>query len=316
MLSPTALSLCVFSTALFAVDQPGGANSPPPSAPPATTVVLQEMTVGTFKVRIPTAWTGPAGGVPGYAVPGPVAAFQGPDGVWRGHGYLETTSPVTAIEAERQGDGQRFTWRFADGHAYRATLTATASALLISEEADVGPRNAWVFDGYYHWQPTTGLVIDGAARTARCLFMPCYFDRPEASIRPSALAAGSDGGVGKPGGVAIVGPARDVAGIWVRAIQDWKGADTWGIQLWQRRQLPGDPASRHFLGPETKSDSTPNPRTAKLLGPSLYEGHVTIELSLGSGRRELAFAVTDAAPGADGRPAIAGPFLNAASRCR
>ena len=63
-----------------------------------------------------------------------------------------------------------------------------------------------------------------------------------------------------------------------------------GIQLWQRRQRPGDPASRHFLGPETKSDATPNPRTAGMLGTSLYEGHVTIELNLGRGSRKLGFA--------------------------
>jgi hypothetical protein len=61
--------------------------------------------------------------------------------------------------------------------------------------------------------------------------------------------------------------------------------------LWQHRQLPGDPGSRQFLGPETKSDSTPNPRTASLLGTSLYEGHVTLEFSLGNGKRTMGFTV-------------------------
>jgi hypothetical protein len=79
-----------------------------------------------------------------------------------------------------------------------------------------------------------------------------------------------------------------------------------GLQLWQRRQRPGDPASRHFLGPETKSDTTPNPRTAGMLGTSLYEGHVTIELSLGRGTRKLAFAVT---PKGSPKDRLPEPFL-------
>ena len=59
---------------------------------------------------------------------------------------------------------------------------------------------------------------------------------------------------------------------------------------------PGEPASRHFIAPETKSDSTPNPRTAGLMGTSLYEGHVTIELGLGRGTRQLVFVVAPKGP--------------------
>ena len=99
-----------------------------------------------------------------------------------------------------------------------------------------------------------------------------------------------------PGGAAVLSddPAsRDVVGFMAIDPLSWTDGASMGIQLWQRRQTPGDPGSRHFQAPETKSDSTPNPRTAPLLGPSLYEGHVTLELALGRGERRLAFIIAD-----------------------
>jgi hypothetical protein len=168
----------------------------------------------------------------------------------------------------------------------------------MDEESAVGPRSVFVFDCYYgEWLPSAAFAFDAGARNHAFLYLPCYYDKPEVTINPAA------GGDAPPRGLAVLSAEpgkRDIAGFWCRGVAGWRNADQMGIQLWQRRQLPGEPASRHFLGPETKSDSTPNPRTAVLLGQSLYEGHVTIELRLGTGTRKLGFAVVPRPPERDG----------------
>lgn len=270
----------------------GGANSPKPSPPPALSIGTGELSVGDFTVRVPVGdYTAPVGGAPAYTVPGPIVAFKGPDGVWRGHGYLETYPRLLKFSGAINGQVATLTYTFENNRTYKATLTARAGAVLLDETSDLGPRNVYVFDCYYQWLPAAGFALSLDGKRHAFIYMPCYYDRPEATVNPVAQT----GDAAAPGGVAVISPdesQRDVAGFWCRDVQSWQGGESMGLQLWQRRQLPGDPNSRHFLGPETKSDSTPNPRTAGLLGPSLYEGHVTIEMNLGKGTRRLGFAVT------------------------
>jgi len=273
----------------------GGVNSPPPSPPPQLVIPTGEVSAGSFAVRVPTgSYAAPEGGAPNYAVPGPIVAFKGADGVWRGHGYLETYPRLLRFEG-RLGQGSAdLAYTFENDKTYNVKLAARNGAILIDEESTLGPRNVYVFDCYYgHWLPAAGFALDRSADRHAFLYLPCYYDKPEVTIHPAA-----EGG-NPPGAVAVVSAEagkKDIAGFWCRDIRDWQNGDRMGIQLWQRRQLPGDPSSRHFLGPETKSDSTPNPRTAPLLGQSLYEGHVTIELSLGVGTRKLGFAATAKPP--------------------
>ncbi len=287
----------------------GGANSPPPSPRPELVIETAEIDCGTFSVKVPTGtYAAPPGGAADYAVPAPIVAFKGPDGLWRGHGYLETTHRLTRFEAVTGtagavGEGRtahRLRYEFEGGKSYTVELAAADGAVLLTETSDLGPRNRWVFDCHYDWQPAAGFAVDPHGRHHAFLYLPCYYDRPEVTVNPVAQsrpAPGEDVPPTKhpPGGVAVTcadPAATDVAGFWVRDLASWTGGQTMGFQLWQRRQTPGDPSSRHFLGPETKSDSTPNPRTAPMLGRSLYEGHVTIEFDLGVGTRKLGFAVT------------------------
>ena len=187
----------------------------------------------------------------------------------------------------------RLQYTFDQGKSYAVELTVKDGAVLMTETSNLGPRNLYVFDcAYGGWQPTAGFAVDVAGRRHAFLYLPCHYDKPEVTIRYSDMRAPGKG-LAPPGAVAVTSadPAKkDVAGFWCRDLDGWKNGDRMGIQLWQRRQLPGRPASRHFLGPETKSDSTPNPRTAPMLGKSLYEGHVAIELALGVGTRKLGFA--------------------------
>jgi hypothetical protein len=274
----------------------GGANSPDPSPPHKLIIETAEISAGTFAVKVPTGdYTAPAGGAPNYAVPGPIVAFKGPDGQWRGHGYLETYPRLVKFTGKVSGNAADLDYQFENGKSYQVKIAAKDGVVLLDETANLGPRNLFVLDCYYNWLPSSGFVTDPAGKNHAFLYLPCYYDKPEATINPAAKPAAADEkGADKPrpGAVAVVSPdpaKKDVAGFWCRDAASWKNGDTMGIQLWQHRQLPGDPASRHFLGPETKSDSTPNPRTAPLLGKSLYEGHVTIELSLGTGTRKLGF---------------------------
>ncbi len=279
----------------------GGANAPEPTPPPTLVGQTTELDCGTFRVRVPSGtYTAPAGGPPDYGVPGPIVAFRGPDGVWRGHGYLETWPTLESFEGTVEGTKATLAYRFAGGARYDVTLTAAKGALLLDETSTLGPRNVFVFDCYYNWQPSAGFVTNLGGTRHAFVTLPCHYDRPEGTLNPAARGRpGPDGAApareSLPGGLAVVHPApaaRDIAGLWCRTPDTWQNGEAMPVELWQRRQRPGRPGTRHVLGPETKSDSTPNPRTAEMVGPSLYEGHVTLELHLGAGTRRLGFAVT------------------------
>ncbi len=298
-----------------AVDGPamppvGGVNSPEPSEPRELAIDLREMDAGAFKVRIPHGEVTFEDGAEPHSVPGPVAAFKGPDETWRGLGYLETYPMLLSFEGTvREGDAlddgdepvlwrAELRYRFENDDRYDVTLTARDGVVLIEEESQLGPRNLFVFDFYYRWQPAAATVTDGDGRHHAFLYMPCYYDKPEVTIRPDRLADGAaeQGDADGAAGIAVIGPQaeqRDVAGFFMRRADEWDGAASMGAQLWQRRQLPGDPASRHFIAPESKSDSTPNPATAEMIGESLYEGHITFEMALGRGTRQMAFTVVE-----------------------
>ena len=292
----------------------GGANAPPPGPPPKLVISTGELAAGAFTVKVPTgAYAAPPAGAPNYAVPGPIAAVKGADGAWRGHGYLETYPRLLKFQGTLAKDSAELSYTFERGKSYTVKLEARNGALLMDETSDLGPRNLYVFDCYYgNWLPAAGFALDLGARHHAFLYLPCHYDKAEVTIRPAQLTR-SPAAATAPAGLAVLSaePAkRDVVGFLCRDLAGWRNADRMGLQLWQRRQLPGDPGSRHFLGPETKSDSTPNPRTAAMLGTSLYEGHVTIELSLGVGTRRLGFA---AAPKGKTRATLPEPFRKLAA---
>jgi hypothetical protein len=287
----------------------GGANSPQPSPPHQLVIECGELSAGDFAIKVPTGtYTAPVGGAPNYSVPGPIVAFKGADGVWRGHGYLETYPRLLKFTGTLDKTSATLDYRFEEDKSYQVKITVANGVILLDETSNLGPRNVYVLDCFYggdaksngqapHWLPSAGFVTDLAGSKASFVYLPCYYDKPEVTLNPAAQSKQAD--APKAGAVAVTSDdarKKDVAGFWCRDVQSWTNGDRMGIQLWQHRQLPGDPASRHFLGPETKSDSTPNPRTAPLLGKSLYEGHVTIELSLGQGTRKLGFAATDKGP--------------------
>lgn len=280
----------------------GGANAPTSAAPPTLVVGTAEMQAEGFTLRVPSGdYHAPAGGAPNYRVPGPIVSFKGPDGSWRGHGYLETYARLVSFKGEVSAGQAVLKYVFENDARYDVTLKVDGRTVRMDEESTLGPRNFFVFDAYYGWEPSSAFVIDPAGRNHAFLYLPCHYDKNEAMVTPSTNTAPA------LGAIAILHPdtaKRDVAAFFARSPSEWRNADRMAFALWQHRQLPGDPASRHFLGPETKSDSTPNPRTAPLLGRSLYEGHVTVEFSLGTGRRATGFMVyqkpveRDSIPGA------------------
>lgn len=311
---PAALLLVVAAVAAADPDPlapmpPGGANARAVSAPAPGVLTLGELAVGTAAVRVPTGtWTAPAAGVATYAVAAPVAAVRGADGAWFGHGYLESASALRAFTGTLRADGASLAYAFADGAAWTVELRVAGDVLLIDETSTLGAADRWVLDASVGWQPTSGAVADARAKTVRHVVLPCFYDKAEAIVKP-ALVAGTLPATDQPpqpAGLAVYRAGeRRVLAAWAREVAAWQGAANLGFALWQHRQLPGRPDSRHPLGPETKSDATPNPRTASLLGPSLYEGHVTLEFALGTGSRRLALALVEAGAG----EAFADPLL-------
>ncbi len=305
VLSSVALVAVMSALACVATPDPGpppihppvgGGNAPKPSPPPKLIIRTGVLEAGTFSVKVPTGmYEAPKGGAPNHAVPGPIVSFKGADGVWRGHGYLDTCPRLLKFQGMLTGNSAHMSYTFQGGKSYKVALRVGKGAVLLEEHSALGPRNLYVFDCYYGgWLPAAGFAVNLTGERHGFLYLPCHYDKAEVTINPAAPQP-KTGPSDRPGAVAVLSAdsgKRDTAGFFCRDVKKWVHGDRMGIQLWQRRQLPGEPASRHFLGPETKSDSTPNPRTAALLGKSLYEGHVTIELSLGAGSRKLGFAAT------------------------
>lgn len=266
----------------------GGANAPTSTPPPSLVIETTEMQAEGFSLRVPSGvYDAPLGGAPNYRVPGPISAFKGPDGVWRGHGYLETHARLKSFRGSVATGGATLTYLFEDDGRYEVRIKINRGVVLLDEECNLGPRNTFVFDTYYGWGPSSAFVADPEGSGTAFLYVPCHYDKLEACMTTSTNITPS------LGAIAVLNPddaMKDVVTFFLTVPKDWRNPAGMAVNLWQRRQLPGDPSSRHFLGPETKSDSTPNPRTAPLLGKSLYEGHVTIELSLGDGRRSIGFA--------------------------
>jgi len=266
---------------------PGGANAPEPTAPPAHVVETIDLRVpGTAAwVRIPTGEFEDLDGAANHTVPGPIVAFRGEDEVWRGHSYLETYPRVIGFTGSYDGaEGETWTaslnYAFESG-SYDVELRGREGRIEIDATSDLGPRNCWVFDCYHGWQTTAAVAFGDGGRAS--LYLPCHYDRVEARLDPR------DAGGAR--GIAVLGAGVPVAAaFWMRDPDSWEGGSAMSAALWQRRQLGGRPGSRHFQAPETKSDGTPNPATAEMIGESRYEGHVTLEFNLGRGTRKLGFA--------------------------
>jgi|GEM_PF-2074865 len=306
------------------LDSPtGGANSPKPGAPVKLILDRAQLSVGNFTIEVPTGnYTAPAGGATNYTVPGPIVRVKGPDGLWRGHSYLETYPRVIKFTGTADKTSATLTYEFEKDKKYEVKITVKNDAVQLDETSTLGPRNLWVFDCFYSedaakpWAPSAGFAVDATGTKHQFYYLPCFYDKPDVTVNPAHKApAKADEGDVEPApasppayGVAVTSSAldsKDLLGFWIVDYANWKNADAMGFQLWQRRQHPSDPASRHFLGPDTKSDSTPNPRTAALMGTSLYEGHVTIEFNLGVGSRKIAFAAPGKGPE---KPKLADPF--------
>lgn len=264
--------------------------------PAGLVIDLVELNCGGFSVRVPGGtYEAGAGGAANYTIPAPIAGFKGPDGVWRGHGYLETYARVVSFEGRHEAGRAELVYRFDDGGTYRVKLTVGEGVLWLDERSELGPRDVWVFDTLAGgWAPRSAFAFDVASGHRQALVLPGHYDKQEVVVNPVAARAAEDAAGGLVTGVVVLsGEAdqRDAAAFWCDAVETWEDGDRMGFALWQRRQRGGDASSRHFQAPETKTDSTPNPRTAGLLGPSLYEGRATLEFNLGKGSRRLGFAV-------------------------
>ncbi len=280
------------------------ANAPVPAPRPTLATAAIELVGQGFAIRVPGADWQAKPGQGEVLLPAPIIAVRStPQAPWLGCGYLDTASAATALKVEGRSDSVTLDYAFADGGHYRAVVTVRGALVLIDEIAQLGPRDAWVFDAFYDWQPGAGIALARGAATANFLTLPCHYDRVEAAI----LA--HQPGPQIPTGLAVLSAAedrREILAVWAREAATWRNPGQLGIELWQRRQRGNDVRSRHVLGPDVKSDGTPNPRTAGLIGTSLYEGHVTLEFLLGVGERHLALAVVNRPDQRDGIiPALA-----------
>jgi len=236
-------------------------------------------------------------------VPAPIMAVRGPDGVWRGRGYLDTWWRVlgyeTAVTAGPVFAEVRTTYRFESDSEVRRDKTYTIRVRLVDqmdyahveEQMSLGPRCTFVFDCSANFAPDRlGLTTAGANVVPRQLN---YFDdvlqaRMNVFTQYTQLFDFRDAL-----GVYQEESAKDFIGLFFCNPGEWTRAKVNTIEFWERRQLGDDVLTRGRLTTFGKTDALPNPNTEGLHGRSVYSGHFTWEFPLNDGRREWCLTVTD-----------------------
>ncbi len=264
-----------------------------PSTQPAFAMTLLDIPCGAGAIRVPDGSKTFPGGAAEFSIPGPIAQFKGPDGIWRGWGYLDTYPHVISVTASTKDVGDNhivsidYSFEGDAKYAVRMIVETKTGRVLIDEESTVGMRSWYVIDFTPDFAANTlGLTRRDGVSVYRHL--PCMLDRLQMRLGnepdPQVPAAGfsifnSDDA------------ATDLFSIWSRKSDQWKNAAAMGFAVWEHRQLPGDPESRVSLGENFKADGTPNPRVADFTGKSVYKGHVCVEADLGAGSRHWGFLI-------------------------
>lgn len=231
-------------------------------------------------------------------VPAPIAAVRGPDGRWRGKGYLDTYWRVTSYKSELLETGPlfadvRLTYHFEGKRTYQVTIRLSSKAdwACVSESMNLGPRNKFVFDCSVNFQPDKlGLLT---ARSDVLLRDLHYFD----DIRQARFAMFSQfsqlhdfrDGLG----VCESGSSRDFLGAFLYRPGQWTRPKVNFVEFWEHRQAGDDYLTRDRLTDFGKADAFASPEHEDMQGHSVYQGHFTWEFQLYDGRRQWGLSMTD-----------------------
>ena len=103
------------------------------------------LSTGKIAVRVPAGRISVVPPRTGKGVPGPILSLRGPDGVWRGAGWIEGQTPVAAIDAGPEGGEYVVTYAFAGGgrSEMRFRLPPDADHVRVTEEC-AGCTSTWV----------------------------------------------------------------------------------------------------------------------------------------------------------------------------
>jgi hypothetical protein len=231
-------------------------------------------------------------------VPAPIAAVRGPDGLWRGKGYLDTYWRVTGYKSEVLEAGPLFadvrtTYRFEGDRTYQVDIRLVSKAdwACVSENMNLGPRNKFIFDCSVNFQPDKlGLLTARSDVLARDLN---YVD----DIRQARFALFTQfnqlydfrDGLG----VYESGPSRDFLGAFLYRPGQWTRAKVNFAEFWEHRQAGDDYLTRDRLTDFGKADAFVSPETDGMQGHSVHQGHFTWEFQLYDGRRQWGLSMTD-----------------------
>lgn len=250
--------------------------------------------------------------------PAAIQSVKGPDGLWRGRGYLDTYWRVKSYEAKVLAAGPVFvevqvTYKFEQDKTYVATLRLISQMdwMLVSEEMNLGPRCKFVFDCSSNFAPDRLGMMSPGAMLSRDLN---YFD----DVLQARMVIWTQGAQlydfrDALGVYQQDGNARDFLGAFVYRPGEWTRAKVNFAEFWERRQIGDDFLTREELTREGKTDAMPSPLTAGLHGKSVYGGHFTWEFSLYDGRRQWGLTAIDkaAAMGEKGSPRMRTQFIRA-----
>lgn len=165
------------------------------AAPPATTLTVTRaketiiLSSGSIALRMPAGERRYRHPIAAAEAPAPLLGVQGPDGIWRGSGRLESTEKVSSYQAELVEDGPvlkeyRIAYRFTNDKSYQVTIRLYSGQPYahICEDANVDKTSRFVFSAYTGFAPThwvspyqvTGLSYLNNRRLLR-FFFNTYF---------------------------------------------------------------------------------------------------------------------------------------------
>lgn len=121
------------------------ASSPARPREPSGLPSIRVLATDQMAIRVPEGRIECVPPRTGRDVPGPILGVRGPDGVWRGAGWVEGTAPVIAIDGGSEGDEYVVTYAFAQGGRaeIRFAIPETGDHLAVSEECS-DCTNTWV----------------------------------------------------------------------------------------------------------------------------------------------------------------------------
>lgn len=232
-------------------------------------------------------------------VPAPIRSVRVEQGSWRGNSFFEIAARTATVQTQILECGPlrvevRFQYSFEGGGVYQCTVRLDAlqrHAEIQERSTDCGAADQIVWDFTGDDLPTRFLLLE-KERTHRQRTVQCFFDDRVARLarwtqmaqlfdfyEAFAMTCGS-------------GDNPDVLGAVTLQGGSWRGSRLNHLELWARRWIGQDRATRRGVPADAKADASPSPELQPLTRRgSRTTAHVSWEGWIGDVQRNWALVL-------------------------